>query len=286
MSESRQQQGAVSMALHARCHKEAAIDAFPGDARRLCDDQFAVLPEFVLGFVTIGDSPSESEMRGPSTVVWRPARLDYAPSDSYPWLPRDVREVTGKFIWKRAKKRQHHIFVRGSGQSEFIYAGEAHLGSYGGPHPGQKGDHHACFTLNTKLSREAWLQCDGYQGWQVEINHQAQIVDNEAQLDAVLQRIDEEEYSHLCMTRYEEDSLDIHTNSERAWLMYLREPEDCGLYLDAPGLGEAEEHFQCGCGISLEFPASQTATRSQAAEIARSFFRDGELPSYVRWSEM
>jgi len=87
------------------------------------------------------------------------------------------------------------------------------------------------------------------------------------------------------MTRYEEDSLTIYTNPSRAWPGYLRGPNDSGLYLDDPALGVNLEHFQCGCGISLDFPASQTVSHAQAAEIARHFFAHGELPASRGWFE-
>jgi hypothetical protein len=41
--------------------------------------------------------------------------------------------------------------------------------------------------------------------------------------------LNRQEFAHLQMTRYEEDSLTIHTNARRGWLMYLRFPADNGL---------------------------------------------------------
>jgi hypothetical protein len=87
------------------------------------------------------------------------------------------------------------------------------------------------------------------------------------------------------MTRYEEDSLTIYTNPSRAWLVYQREPDDSGLYLDDPTFGVGQEHFQCLCGISLDFPARQTVSHAQAAEIARHFFAHGKLPTSRGWYE-
>jgi hypothetical protein len=56
-------------------------------------------------------------------------------------------------------------------------------------------------------------------------------------------------------------------------------------YLNDPSIGDHEEHFECDCGISLDFPASQTVSRSQAADIAGHFFSNGKLPDSVRWVE-
>jgi hypothetical protein len=88
------------------------------------------------------------------------------------------------------------------------------------------------------------------------------------------------------MTRYEEDSLELFTNSERGWLMYIRKPGDSGLYVAAATDEEdAEEHFRCDCGIDLEFPRSHTLPLNKAAEVVTAFFRSGALPEFVAWVE-
>jgi hypothetical protein len=66
---------------------------------------------------------------------------------------------------------------------------------------------------------------------------------------------------------------------------FFMELADSGLYLDDPSLGVDKEHFRCVCGISLDFPARQTVSHSQAADIARHFFNSGELPTTMKWSE-
>jgi hypothetical protein len=96
-----------------------------------------------------------------------------------------------------------------------------------------------------------------------------------------------QEFSHLCMTRFEEDSLTLHTNDRRSWLMYLRYPGDGGIYTHDPdytGEQEVEEEFRCVCGIGLEFPARQTLPRDLAIRAAEEFFTTGELPRSVPWS--
>lgn len=252
-----------------------------------CDDQFAVLPDAVLAFITFGESPGESHLSSPSTAIWKPSRIDYAPLDEFPWLPTDVREVFDRSGPKIVRLRRHHILVRPNGTQDFVYAGEAHLGSYGGPSDNSVGNREARFTLNDKLPREVWLECGGFSGWQIDVNHKDHVIaqGDSAKVDELLGQLGDQDYSHLCMTRYEEDSLTIHTNPKRAWLMYLREPADCGLYLDNPALGDDEEHFECVCGISLEFPLSQTVSHFEATQIARHLFKTGDLPSDVEWSE-
>jgi hypothetical protein len=169
------------------------------------------------------------------------------------------------------KVREHCVFVRPWNRDEFVYAGSAHLGSYGGPEDSRPGNREACFTLDEHLPRDIWLACGGYRGWSVMLNHAVQVVEDgdSVAFDGLLERLTAQEYSHLCMTRYEEDSLTIHTNSNLAWLMYLREPWDGGLYLHDPSFGDREVHFQCVCGISMEFPASQTVS---------------QLPGNTRWA--
>jgi hypothetical protein len=58
--------------------------------------------------------------------------------------------------------------------------------------------------------------------------------------------------------------------------VYTRDPE-------SGGEPEAEEVFQCACGISLEFPANQTLPRELALRAAVEFFQTGRLPKCVHW---
>jgi Immunity protein Imm1 len=94
-------------------------------------------------------------------------------------------------------------------------------------------------------------------------------------------------YSHLSLRRYEEDSLTIHTNARRGWLMYLRFPADNGVYthdVDYAGDPDVEEVFMCACGIDLEFAARKTLPRELALRAVREFFTTGELPRCVPWT--
>lgn len=256
----------------------------------LCDDQFVFLSQVVLCFATVGDAATESHVSCPSCVVWRPNRLDYATSDEYPWLPEKVREVWDRSQKEVKKIRDHHVFLRLPADVRFFYAGKAHLGSYGGPMTGgTPADRSANFSLNEKLPRDIWLRFGGYPGWLIDVNHRTQRVEN-GDLRAFRQLIEElphQEFSHLCMTRYEEDSLTLHTNARRGWLMYLREPANGGIYTRDPeyaGNPKAEEIFRCACGIDLEFSADQTLPRDLAIRAAEEFFVTGDLPECVHWS--
>ena len=90
---------------------------------------------------------------------------------------------------------------------------------------------------------------------------------------------------HISLTRYEDDSLHVHENERCAWLVYLREPADSGLYLDS-GIVRADpdEYFRCDCGIDLQFPTRQTVSVLDALGIVRYFFREGALPTSWNWS--
>jgi len=143
---------------------------------------------------------------------------------------------------------------------------------------------------NEKLPREAWLRFGGYPGWSVEVNHKIHLVDKGdlASFERLVEELPRQEYSHLCMTRYEEDSLSVFTNLRRGWLMYLRYPSDSGVYtrdLAYSGDPKAEEVFRCTCGIGLEFPAGQTLPRELAVQAANEFFQTGELPRRVHWRQ-
>src|SRR5262249_12795795 len=124
----------------------------------------------------------------------------------------------------------------------------------------------ACFYLKSKLPRDHWVRFGGYPGWLIEVNHQTHRVEagDTAGFARLLAQLPRRKFSHLCMTRYEEDSLTVHTNTRRGWLMYLRDPADSGLYIRDPQCdedSEDEEVFECTCGIDLEFAASQTLPR-------------------------
>ena len=281
--------------LHHGYTPADAVAAFAADARPavFCDGQFAVLPEHVLGFVTVGDAATASHVPGPSCVIWRPARLDYHPTESCPWLPEAVSEVYDRTRTHVHKIREHHLLLRAPTDDRVWYAGPAHLGCLTGPPDATTvsvADRSACFTLDTRLPRDLWLHLGGYPGWLVEVNHQTQRVDAR-DLDAfrrLTAELPRQEFAHLSMTRYEGDALTVHTNARRGWLMFQRSPTDGGLYTEDPdyaGDPAAEEFFLCACGIDLQFPAARTLPRDRAIRAAEEFFATGALPRGLVWSD-
>jgi hypothetical protein len=265
-----------------------AIEAF-GDTKgpeSFCDGQFVVLPSVILCFVTVGQTIDEPHVPSPSGVVWRP-KPGTKPSDDHKWLPEKVREVWDR---KRAKKlRHHHLFLRTPAENDFFYAGEAHLGSYGSSRT-KSGDWGlaANFSLSEKLPRDVWLKLGGYPGWLVDVNHKCHEVaaGDVTTFERLAGELTQQEFSHLYMTRYEQDSLTVHTNAQRGWLMYQRDPDDGGVYsrdLDYSGPAGVDEVFRCVCGIDLEFAASQTLPREMAGRAAVEFFKTGQMPQCVHW---
>jgi hypothetical protein len=274
--------------LHQWIEYDKAVEAFAegGSSESLCDGDFVVLPEHVLCFITIGDRATQSHVPFPSSICWRPRRLDYAPGDKFPWLPDAAHEVWGPI---REQLKQHHLFLRQPTDERYFYAGPTHLGCMIPPTTNRKdGDWGAFFTPDHRLPKEAWLHLGGFRGWLVEVNHQQHFVDA-GDLDAfhkLLTQLPRNNFGHLQITRYEGDSLSLNTNARRGWLMYQRDRSDSGLYTrdsDYSGDPNAEEVFMCDCGIDLEFAAVNTLPRDRAIEVVQEFFTTGELPRSVPW---
>jgi hypothetical protein len=282
----------VGPELHSWYSEDEVILAFgPGERpEAFCQGQFVVLPSVVLCFITIGQTFDEPHVSSPSQVVWRPKLGNKrARPDDDGWLPEKVREVWDRSGKQVRKLRGHHVLLRTLVDDRFFYAGEAGLGSYGSTRTtsGEWGLA-ANFSLSNKLPRDTWLKLGGYPGWLVEVNHECHRVeaDDILAFERLVAELAGQEFSHLSMTRYEEDSLTVHTNARRGWLMYLRHPADNGVYtrdLDYSGPPEIEEVFRCVCGIDLEFPAAQTLPRELAGWAAIEFFQTGRLPKCVHW---
>jgi hypothetical protein len=246
----------------------------------LRDGQFVCGEEFVLCFFSVTDVGPGARLQTSSTLIWRPTETHVARAD-FSWLPEQARRP-------RAPKQKHDVhllFVRRPSARIYTFFGPADLGSYGV----QAGEPTATFSLANRVPRPIWLELGGYSGWEVEVNHAVTYVDSGDQtaFRDLLGLLTQNEYGHVSLTRYEEDSLHLHTNRQRAWLMYLREPEDTGLYLasDAsPGEDEREE-FRCGCGISMDFPRRRTVPISDGLAIAEAFFVSGRLSERWQWSE-
>lgn len=196
--------------------------------------------------------------------------------------PKPVVDVYERTETSMKRIRTHQLFLSEAGSERFVYVGDAHLGSYGG-------DGEACLTLGAQLPREIWLRFGGYSGWQVELAHDLSIVasDDRSKFDAILGEFVIRPFAHLVLTRYEQDALHVFKNERCAFVMYLRRPDDGGLYLDRgplPGASE-DDVFECDCGISLTYSSRMTSSLEEGLEVARRFFLTGVLPDDRPWTE-
>jgi hypothetical protein len=276
----------MELSLHQRYTADEAIAAV-GDARfaeLLCDGQFVVLPKAILCLATVGDPASEPYMGVPSSFCWKPARLDYDPTDEVPWLPTKAREVWGP---DREKIKEHHLFLRAPGDECFVYVGSAHLGSWG--NNGIPNNEVAGFSLDVKLPREIWLHLGGYAGWCAELNHAGvRFLDKEdvGGFQHLVDELPRQEFSHLELTRYEEDRLFVCMNARRGALSYQKSFRNAGIRTRDPDScddPESIEFFWCDCGLELEVPVTQTLPRELCLRAAVEFFQTGELPRCVHW---
>ena len=258
------------------------------DAPRFFHGTFVVTHDAVLCFFTLGAMRLETSRR----VVWTQPQDVPRPAST----PRDIAALRARFseVWPApvvevydrsvrppVRIRQHRLFLRVSEGDPYVYVGAAHLASH------RMGS--ATFELDERLSRTLWLRLGGYAGFRVELAHEHVLLDD-GDVSAFETRLSElagRERAHLVITRYEDDWLHVFTNRRCAFLMYLREPADSGLYVE-PRVAEspaADETFRCDCGMKLVYPARCTVPCDEAVAIARAFFRTGALPQDRRWTE-
>jgi hypothetical protein len=270
----------VGLNLHERCTIEQAVAAFEpaAPAEFLCEQQFIVLDKAVICMATVGDPATQPHLSSASCVIWKSDRIGDIPRDER-WYLHD--KITDAWVPNRQIRKEHHVFLRLPTEERFFYAGKAHLGSWSATE--------ANFTLNQKLPREKWLRLGGYPGWLIDVSHRSERVDNGdlAKFRRLAREVAGPEFSHLSMTRFEEDVLTLSTNARRGWLMYQLDPADCfysGCDPDFAGDHQVEELFRCDCGIQMDCSADHTVPRDKAMRIVEEFFVTGELPRTLRWS--
>jgi hypothetical protein len=271
------------MKLHDEYEASAAIEMLCAGQQPavLCDGQFISSNELVLCFFDITAVGAGARLLAPSLIAWTPAAGNKQPTNWASWLPAEARKP------RSATKQSnfHMIFVKRPSSPAYRFLGAAHMGSYGV----SDGIAGAEFLLTNKVPRPLWIELGGYSGWRVEVNHSVAhlAADDLRGFRDLLVRASRAEFGHVCLTRYEEDSFHLHTNPRRAWVMYLREPEDPGLYLASgvPSSGPDIDEFRCVCGISLEMPKTRTTTVDDGLAIAEAYFANGRLPEKWQWTE-
>jgi hypothetical protein len=270
----------VGPTVHQNYTIDEAVAAFEpaGGAEFFCNRQFVVMGKAILCMATVGDPDTQTHVSSASRVVWKPCEIDDVTLDRRWCVPDKATEVLGP---DRKQIKQHHVFLRLPDEERFLYAGKAHLGSYSAVE--------ANFTLAEKLPRDEWLRLGGYPGWLIDVSDRSERVDA-GDLDTFRRLLAEmagPEFSHLRMTRFEDDVLTVHINARRGWLGYQVDPADfsyCGRDPAETGLGQADEVFRCGCcGIVLNCEADHTVPRDLAIRVAEHFFTAGELPRTLRW---
>ncbi|MDP9313427.1 MAG: hypothetical protein M3R24_21525 [Chloroflexota bacterium] len=131
----------------------AFAGAGPDDV--LCDGEFAAFPDTIACFITLGHTNASSRFTSASRFVWKPQRLDYAPSEHIPWFPQAAREVWS--IDRRQRLKQHLLFTKTPSDEHYFFVGPVHLAHYGRT----GAELSATFSLTTSLPRDAWLHFGG-----------------------------------------------------------------------------------------------------------------------------
>ncbi len=273
------------LAVSEKYTRDVAVQALAGaePTLTLADGQFEILDDYVLCFFETAEHGSQ--LVGPREFKWVPSRLDYEPEGELPFLPSLVWQVLGHRDAYCCVIKQHHLFVRRSPSAPFVYFGRCYLGRHGD----DAGGKFAMFSLG-KLPRDLVLEFGASDHWEVEVDHDEPhevAIGDVPTLRRLLQGLEGQQPAQVAMTRYDGDSLSIHTNATRAWLMFLRYDSSSGLYPDTPNLPDPDriETFECFCDGAVEFPAKNTVRRADAAAIAEEFFSSGALPASVSWTE-
>jgi hypothetical protein len=281
---------------YAKSTLKRAVAAFgdPASAEYFCDRQFAVVRGTRLCFATTGDPKSGTKLLTPSTVSWRPARLDYHPERQIPWLPAPLTrcvERNGGYL------PLHHMFLRAAGDRQFVYAGIAELPMFGEIPDGGQVQHSARFHLDAKLPRDLWVRLGGYPGWMVEFNGTRQpfAADDVAGFERFLAGVPTASgFWEVSLAGYAENWFTVRFNAGRAWLRFVADAERAVRTqgMDCPALESSDptcptprkrEHFGDEGYDRVTRPAGRTVPRELGVRAAVEYFRTGRLPQCIRW---
>jgi N-glycosidase YbiA len=270
---------------------EEAVAAFgdPAAAQFYCDRQFAVVRKATLCFATMGDPETGTKVQSPSLVVWKPGRLDYHPKAETPWFPSRLTkcvERNGGYV------PLHHMFLRATGDGQFVYAGIAELPMLGDMSEGGRVQQVAQFFLDAKLPRDLWVRLGGYD-WLVGFNNTPQrfAADDLAGFERLLAGFPTTAgHWQVTLTGYEEWRFAVLFNANRAYLSYrpLHFPyklgDESGVESRDPDCPQPRRREFFGEGVVV--PARRTVPRELAVRAAVEHFRTGRQPECVRWRKI
>jgi hypothetical protein len=239
-----------------------------GAARRTLGGQLLVGAD-VAGWLL---APPEARLVRPIFIGWRAARA-YAESRDVEFLPAEIRE--------RQPCKLHAFFALPGSTTDFLYAGEAYLSSYG--YRSHDAPAEAYLSLFRRLPEEVWLALGGSRGFSVHsATTQLDGLDPE-QAENEVRRLVASGDAQIWIGDHTERTLTLLVNADRAFVMILLEDRDESLVAGEPAAegDDAPELFRTD--QVDEFPRQRTATHEQAMNCVCSFLRDGSLDPGVRW---
>ena len=154
-------------------------------------------------------APPEARLVRPIYIGWQAARA-YAESRDVEFLPAEIRERHPYTL---------HAFVALPGSTtDFLYAGEAHLSSYG--YRSHDAPAEAHISLRRRLSEEVWLALGGSGGFSVHsATTQVDGLDRE-EAETEVRRLVASGDAEIWIGDHSERTLTLLVNADRAFVMF------------------------------------------------------------------
>jgi hypothetical protein len=221
--------------------------------------------------------PPESRLARPDRIEWRAAEAYREGGAGDELMPPELTEP--------AQPRIHVFFALPDAEASYCYLGAAWLGSWGYRATASLGE--ASLTLAHRLSEEQWLRLGGHAGFSVSAGGRERAGLSAEEVGAEVSRCLAGGETELWITGYDEPSLLLLLNDERAFVTLLRHDGDEGLLAGDPASAgnETPERFRLGNGQVDAFERSRTVTHEQALGCVRAFVTDGTLGAGVRLVE-
>jgi hypothetical protein len=280
----------ASLWLHAE-YGQAQVAALLGqEVQSVCDGQLLVTSDRV---VWLASGPAGT-FPTPTCFEWRDEGLQYVDGTTFwslpvelglkePEMARDVSSRTFRGSGARVP-RVLELLAQPSGSSSFVYLGKGHLGMFWCDRQAPFG--RGSVTLDHKLPSDLWVRLGGYEGWSATVEDERHVGLTDEQAAALVEEHLGADARHVRLTRWQEDSLTLLLNPERAFVMYLTRPGDPGVQAcDLNWLrSDKTATFTCSCyGIPLTFDYAMTIPKQLAGEVAGHYLRTGTLAEWVPW---